>query len=811
MSQHTQPEAHLLNSSGLLRYLLEHPLTSSIDENEVKQWVFLSHHEANRFQPDHVLDAKWRGLLSYRNEHGLRLGPMLALERLSKEFLEDVPQCRVKLARFGYWQTLMTRISSLPMQAWHCTNTRYERHDDDNQQYQWPVYPHHPYVEDYISHEQLHETHQHLNGSTTAEDCWLETLSRPVEASCKFQKEYQSCASLRQLCIQLDPSLDPVTLLKRLQLANCIRGLLCRFACDQASTNTHDNDSTIQAYWGAKTPLDFHNIVRDHGKIYVPWPTSQPYTSHAEFALFCELLEKLKSNDPNAAIYERLLWVYLLIQNQYLSLLVQRDDFYGFDQFQKYTLTELRDLPEKIYTQRFLQAHGNQTNAQTGYLEGRFAPKKTPRDMEGLLTQILSDYCRYLHIDTNLHSPNRLSEILKTLKEQSFPEKAKLALVAHFIKKKPKNNEFFPYQSLYRDLTNQAGILLDLLKRLPLLTHWLRGIDAAANEMDTPPEVFAPLFRILKQQGIPHATFHVGEDFPHLVSGIRAIDDALQFLPLDNGDRLGHCTAIGIAPALWRRSFPPTLELTQETYLLDQIFIWQTLRHHPAMLHWAHQAQSKAIQLAQSIFQRSDFFCIEMLSELFAYRDLYPLYEPLLDDQAWCLRASSDWDSEYLRVEQLLGKPEKQHTLELYRRWLTDKSVRAAREKTCVVETQYLPDDVLITLQQSVMKKMVERNIAIECPPTSNTRISQYHEIHEHHVFRWMGLPEASFEGDHLMSVCLASDDPGIFVTDLKSEFYHLFLVLMHHFQLSAHEALSHVAKMNENGRRYRFHSKTVF
>ena len=104
------------------------------------------------------------------------------------------------------------------------------------------------------------------------------------------------------------------------------------------------------------------------------------------------------------------------------------------------------------------------------------------------------------------------------------------------------------------------------------------------------------------------------------------------------------------------------------------------------------------------------------------------------------------------------------------------------------------------------MAKMADRNIAIECPPTSNTRISQYRDVSEHHIFRWMGLPGEAIEGDVPMSICLGSDDPGIFVADLKSEFYHLFVVLTRKFGLSPAEALRKVAEVNENGRIYRFH-----
>ena len=597
MTQYTLPEVHLLNSSGLLKYLLNQPLLNAVDPDQVKYWTFLSYHKANRFQPDHIANAKWRGLCGYKEKHRLNLGPLLALKRLADEYFEDHPQCRVKLSCFGYWQSLMTRVSSLPVQAAHYTHSKFS----SVPMYRWPVYPWHPYVEDYISREQLHETHQHLNGSSTAETCWLETLQKPKAASAEFHKAFNSQPKLRQLCAQIDPDLTPVTLLQRLQLAECIRSLLGRFVCDQSLIDEDDTKQYYDAYARADKPVDLLEVMLQEGSLYVDWPTSEPYSLDADFHLMRELFKKLQLSEYKNSPYERLLWIYLLIQNQYLTLLVQRDDFYGFDQFQKYASTELRDLSEKTYLQRFEQAHGNEPRSQTGYLEGRFAPKKDAIKMERLLASILDGYGRYLGLEGK--EPRPLSKALDALdKTPNNPEKARLALVGHFIKRPAESAEKFPYEKLYKDTTNQAGILINLLQKQPLLSKWLTGIDAAANEMDTPPEVFAPLFRVLKAQGIKHATFHVGEDFPHLISGIRAVDDALRFLPLSNGDRLGHCTAIGIAPNIWKRSLPPTLELDQETRLLDLIFIWRELGSNSQMLHWANKAASGSCSISSNYF-----------------------------------------------------------------------------------------------------------------------------------------------------------------------------------------------------------------
>ena len=811
MIQNTQIEVHLLNSSELLNYLESLSFADSVSKDSLEHELFQSFHKLNRYQPDHILTAKLKEIDEYAAASGLSVGPMLALKRLAGQYFEEHSDCCVRLDLFGYWQNLISRISPVPIQAFfYAYKSRFANSDP---KYRWPVYPFHPAVEDYISRNQLHESHQHLNGSSNAETCWLDALNEPELTTAKFGKEFRDNPKLRQLCEQISYGLNPEVLLARLNLAKHIRLLLANMVCSRAQNCERLNLDFLHTSYpialASVAPKNLLECIEASQDICVPWPTQRPYSDDAEFNLLFELISSLLKYPNQDPLVERLLWLYLLIQNQYLTLLVQRDDFYGFDQFQKYTYTELRDFTESDYLKRFKQAHGYGYKSQTGFLEGRFAPKSDIKSFEKLLTSIFRGYVTYLYPEIETENLT-LSHLLEKLDDLPPSNKAKLALVVHFIKRRHKKDDAFPYKTLYQSLTRQADLLIHLLKINPLLTQWVRGIDAAANEMDTPPEVFAPLFRVLKAQGIRHATYHVGEDFAHLISGIRAIDDAVRFLPLANGDRLGHCTAIGITPALWRRSIPPTLSLTKENRLLDLIFVWRTLRHNQGMLNWAHLASSEALNLAQAIFKDPSIQSIEQLNELYELRDVYPLYQTLEGEEYWQTRAASCWDHEYQRIDKLICRQEKHSLLGLYRRWLFDEEVRVQRYSVLSFPTNWLPDSALIVLQQAVMIEIVKRNIAVECPPTSNTRVSQYVEVKEHHVFRWMGIPGYAIENDVKMSVCLASDDPGIFVTDLKAEFYHLFAVLTNQMKLPVNEALLHVSQLNENGRIFRFHAPNL-
>ena len=91
------------------------------------------------------------------------------------------------------------------------------------------------------------------------------------------------------------------------------------------------------------------------------------------------------------------------------------------------------------------------------------------------------------------------------------------------------------------------------------------GIDACSQEIGCRPEVFAPVYRFLSEHiaeevpVTPHTpelkqlkkTFHVGEDFLDIVDGLRAVDEAVRFLNLQCGDRIGHGTVLGINVKKW--------------------------------------------------------------------------------------------------------------------------------------------------------------------------------------------------------------------------------------------------------------------
>jgi hypothetical protein len=103
----------------------------------------------------------------------------------------------------------------------------------------------------------------------------------------------------------------------------------------------------------------------------------------------------------------------------------------------------------------------------------------------------------------------------------------------------------YRYAVYYRQRKVEALVLGRLLLNYPRSLRVIRGIDCCTDEMGVLGWVLAPLFRYLTDVGkaasqhlkvrfgenVPplRKTVHTGEDFPHLLGGLRRIDEAVRF------------------------------------------------------------------------------------------------------------------------------------------------------------------------------------------------------------------------------------------------------------------------------------------
>ena len=822
----------LISSYRVLKIIEKNSFGTPLDMNSIAEELYLTHQPWAARQADHIFSRALDALSIYRE--ATDSSPLQsALRFIVKEFITSRHGLlRIKIQMFGVWQqSFLSRVSGIPFQAaanlWP-QNEFYLREIElpdqlsdisSSDKLSSLLMPFDPLVEEYFIREGLNETHLHLNGSTHAELCWLRALEEPENETTEFCSKYNEVSrnslSLRELARSIQPEFSTSLFRKQIYTAKKLRVYLINaafgFLTDDAIIPKNCEDLYESSLEYEIPSITQNNL--DYNK-FISFDKRNLFTE--KYWIFI-LLKRLDSK-PSVSL-TNMLHYYFILQNLYYRLLVQNEEQYGFDQFQKITWTDLRDPIEKDYLNRFLQMHGPLPNhSKVSYLEGRFAPKDSEAKNASILYNILCGYWEYLY---KKKPDKNLTDLLKAFEKKivTSDEKKgryiKLTLVAHFVKQQETEADI-PYRhySLRKKLSVQFHALKNTINNYPSLNIWLKGIDAAANELDAPPEVFASVYRMCRSEGITHRTYHAGEDFHHILSGIRVMLDAIELLDLCEGDRIGHGTAMGISPELWLKRMPKGVYVRKDEWLLDLISTWRLMKMI-GETGLAYKLESEVTEIGSNLFgENISSIVLERVMALrgISIEYLAKAYSNANEDVGGSINLKASEIVTPLNNSEMAEAKKVDHYLKanpgeckLLWRWVSDPDIRSRGSQLIFVNTDYLQTSEYIKLQQSLMHVIKNRKILIETLPSSNVRISYYESFDEHHVFRWMGLPGYSYPDDPQIMVTLGSDDPGIFSGDLSTEFYQLYAV-MQSLGLNDKKSLKLISEINERGREYRFH-----
>lgn len=882
--------AYILANEHLLFWMLRSKLTESFysvrgksGKNVLKTFAYVDFHRWNATRPDHVFRHRWecfeRDYLKqdHKGMAGRRVNTMddgsqycstvlAALKCLSDEYLSyRNNELHVKLSRFGWWQNMLSRVSALPIQAYGRWQLQREwQHVPADKRAHLTLYPFDEGVENYISRNGLNDSHVHVNLCAYAEECWLYAL-RNTQKEWEYQRnQFRSSAECEELYREIHIDLTPDVMLEHMQTAKRLRYLLISYANNQEVEEGELYSPLAQGKVNATSRRSIDPLTKLARLSHIPpgeWKDVHVKASEGEpcersltgnsplYGVFSEMhwIQKIiekQSTAPDSLI-ERVFHLYLLLMNEFMTLCVQRDNCYGFKQFQKYSDLTMSLVSSPLYYERvFERMHGGGINSQTNYAELRIGPKSTCEETEHRITCLLRGYLRYVqkHLcEAGVHysETDKLPHVLEMLDSLlgSHAHGVRLVrpvIVLHFIKQHWKQKAD-PTGRRHGEQRERYSANLDdmqtLFKRYKGLQKWVRGIDAAADEMDTPPDTFAEAYRKARRVlNIPHATFHAGEDFYHLVSGIRVVCEAVDMLQLRSGDRIGHATALGVDPALWINTMPLQVTPTRGEWLLDLLFAWNLL-HGVRESYDLLQKLNRDIREHGYIIFRKPNLSPYILTRLFALRTLnsrivlkmYKKAEERLNGVTFKHPDVNKWIGETEIVNDIKAHPgtiepydyEKQEVygafcqespevMSLLVNWHSDADTWCESERRIEVPTDYFSQQELVLLQQLAMARLVDIGIVVETLPSSNLRIGQYKEMGQHHSLRWLGATPVP--GDLPIQVVLGTDDPGVFATDIKAEFYHLFASLVKR-GLTRQDALEKLIRMDESGNRYAFRS----
>ena len=606
----------------------------------------------------------------------------------------------------------------------------------------------------------LNDLHIHLNGSLETDTVWQDFLQHPMEVSSNLSLA-QSNEKVKELYLQVTRFYEPKDFDVLLSVAIELRKTLSQIVLSETLEATLDGNVQFGQSFDSYllNILDSKANGEEHPLSLI---TSVEVSDvQRECYLYIRVIDYLAYHRNNNVV-AGLFHYYLLILGLTNRMLVQQPTLFGFEEFQKYTLNGFRGWSENKYDRRFSQLAGNALD-NIAHIEGRFAPKTT------------------LHGDVELI--NRIKHgfdvFQKNCKERGVDSNAKLSLVAHFIKrpelKRDDNINFF---DLRVDLRRKTAALINLKKSKSSQSNIVVGIDAASSEFDTPPEVFAESYKKLREECFDRFTYHAGEDFYHVLSGLRAIYEAVLYLGLRPGDRIGHAVASGISVALWRKNIGDKLLIRKGEYMDDLVF-------------------------AYYLISGSSDDCLKQLLPVIALRiedygyDIYGDYYPVsMFIAAWKLRGEIPEEMVY-RERAQLTKAEN-----LYVKY-HNKYIRKKYDEIIVVDTYDILDEgSLMKMQLLILKYLHDKDLVIETLPTSNVIIGHHHDFSTYHLYNWWKWGK---EGFSIPPIVVGTDDAGIFATNIYNEYCNIFCMLKYHKNMNSNDIITFIRQLDESSRIYAF------
>lgn len=511
-------------------------------------------------------------------------------------------------------------------------------------------------------------------------------------------------------------------------------------------------------------------------------------------------------------------YLYLVIKANIRNEIIQSNKNVGFDNFKIYQERKEDFINGTEYENIYKRMAVRDTifNQHITSLEARITPKGNWRELQKNIQSLDEAICKNL----------KPLEVLK-LKNRFF-------YVIHFIKGSDENTEYeCRHYGKRQTIKKQALALAELRQMAVEESNRIHGIDAASAEIGCRPEVFSHAFRYLRNLSVEDpcaeipllrreerpqnlmATYHVGEDFLDIVDGLRAIDEAIYFLDLRCGDRLGHALALGINIDEWYTSKGYRLLISKQDYLDNLVWLYAKIRHF--CIRGCEDAQIYIEKRFTDYFNEiyinniNTQYCNDLLDEARDYFDSRKIAHGYKRNNlkfgineyydAWKLRGDSPqlykrgyfrqaafiynrWD--YYAINRNYPSNYKiRYTPEvslLYHMYHYDPQVYKIGNQMVEIKVRDCVIDALKKVRLCMQKVIAQTGIGIETNPSSNYLIGTFKRYDKHPIINWYnaGLtsdPEVLASCPQ-MQVSINTDDQGVFSTYIENEYAYLALAL---------------------------------
>lgn len=461
------------------------------------------------------------------------------------------------------------------------------------------------------------------------------------------------------------------------------------------------------------------------------------YAIHeGERFLLYDFFHRFYRNDALAKAIGDYMFLYLLLKIRIRKEFIQTNPLSGFENFKIYEgrKSKYSNVYKQLY-QRYAIQSSIRPNSNDKF-ETRVIPIEIPE-------------CKFDE------------SILGSKKSYSNIDRNSLTFVIHFIKNDgcsawtSNNPSRIGYRNKIRSQVSQ--IIDDARKRLSARfptkeVYDIVGIDAAGSELHCSPSVFGQAFRYARLCGFSNLTYHVGEDFYDLIDGLYTIDEALSFLDLRNGSRLGHAIALGVNAHEYYRKRHYEVVMTRQRLLDNIVWLIKNADNNIMPVAFRDELMKKAKELHQQIGYKQPFDA-----------DIVYYSQRLRSDDSSHLRSLSKWnkaalcqhcDSVKARNIPFAVGINRDYQLN---QTIKDKGneITTYRYAECIV-------DIVSSIQKEMRNRIIASRITIETNPSSNLKIGPIDCYEDEPLFAFI---------DTGITSTVNTDDKGIFSTSLYNEY----------------------------------------
>ena len=384
-----------------------------------------------------------------------------------------------------------------------------------------------------------------------------------------------------------------------------------------------------------------------------------------------------------------------------------------------------------------------------------------------------------------------------------------VGIVYHFLKREYMDNvtgvfcwlniqedmvKYSNHKAYVRQCMKDTAIAIEELRStIPFLGEYIVGIDVASEENAMEPWMFVPVYRSIRSEayvkpvlaekggqyqyiqniGFP---YHVGEEFRHIVSGLRHMDEVIEKFRYKAGDRLGHAIALGIDVEKWVKDNEVVAMPIQE-HLENLLWIWgKNAVDGLGLPIQLEVLEEKILTLIHQhkLYEKEEQITVRMLYQAYQEKlepDHHKIMQALCEEKEVKSQPASYccWKEEDCKVYALP--------------W--DKKKLLCTNYCPVFEEKYRKTELIAVsesdigtykiLQEHLLTKVAQMGIYVETNPTSNLTIGDMNSWQEQPIFKMNTLEEKM---ENRVMVTVNSDDPIVFNTNVENEFAYIYYAM---------------------------------